>query len=307
MRRRDFIGSLAGALVLPRLAWAQKPAAAPADAWPHFRGTPSLTGVSSSQVPAALKRQWVWESGPDVPVDSSPAIVGGVVYVGTAAGELVALGLDDGKLRWRYKAGESIGESSPAVAGGRVFIGDLDGAIHAVNAADGKRVWAYKTQSEIKSSPLVVGDVVLIGSYDASLYALGAADGKQRWTVKTDNYVHGTPAVVDGIAYFAGCDEIFHAVRVSRRTAGFLHVGNCLHRRLSSPRRGRRLLRHVRQPGRRLRDRRAEGEVALRASRPQVPVLFLGGGAGRHGRPRAAAIGWCMRSTRRPARRAGLT
>jgi outer membrane protein assembly factor BamB len=167
MRRREFIGSLAGALLLPRLAWAQKAAAAPADAWPHFRGTAGLTGVSSSAVPAALKRQWVWESGPDVPVDSSPAIVGGVVYVGTAAGELVALGLDDGKLRWRYKAGESIGESSPAVAAGRVFIGDLDGSLHAVNATDGKRLWSYKTQSEIKCSPLVVGDVVLIGSYDA--------------------------------------------------------------------------------------------------------------------------------------------
>ena len=51
-------------------------------------------------------------------MDSSPAIVDGVVYVGTAAGELVALALTDGALRWRYKAGESIGESSPAVAGG---------------------------------------------------------------------------------------------------------------------------------------------------------------------------------------------
>ena len=113
-------------------------AAAPADAWPHFRGTPALTGVSASTVPPSLKRQWVWEAGADVPVDSSPAIVGGVVYVGTAAGELVALALADGTLRWRYKAGESIGESSPAVADGRVFIGDLDGAVHAVNAADGK-------------------------------------------------------------------------------------------------------------------------------------------------------------------------
>ena len=60
-------------------------------------------------------------------VESSPAIVGGVVYVGTAAGELVALDLAGGALKWRYKAGESIGESSPAVAGGRVYIGDLDG------------------------------------------------------------------------------------------------------------------------------------------------------------------------------------
>src|SRR5687767_2234742 len=215
MDRREFISVVVSAAACPHLLKAQAGAiAAPADAWPHFRGTASLTGVSSSQVPSTLKRLWVWEAGPDIAVDSSPAIVGGVVYVGTAAGELVAIGLNDGKLRWRYKAGESIGESSPAVAAGRVFIGDLDGTVHAVNASDGKGLWTHKTKSEIKSSPTVAADLVLIGSYDGVLYGLGAADGKLRWSVKTENYVHGTPAIADGTAHFAGCDEVFHAVRV---------------------------------------------------------------------------------------------
>ncbi|MEK7829785.1 MAG: PQQ-binding-like beta-propeller repeat protein, partial [Acidobacteriota bacterium] len=40
-------------------------------------------------------------------------------------------------------------------------------------------------------------------------------DGKTVWRFKTDNYVHGTPAVVDGVAYFAGCDEIFHGIRIA--------------------------------------------------------------------------------------------
>src|SRR5687767_6859117 len=215
MDRRSFLVSLVGALSLrPTLAAQGSIAAAPADAWPHFRGTAALTGVSSSHVPSTLKRLWVWEAGPNMAIDSSPAIVGGVVYVGTGAGELVAVGLADGKLRWRYKAAESIGESSPAVAAGRVFIGDLDGAVHAVNVSDGKRIWTYKTKSEIKSSPTVAADLVLIGSYDGVLYGLGAADGKLRWSVKTENYVHGTPAIADGTAHFAGCDEVFHAVRV---------------------------------------------------------------------------------------------
>ena len=67
--------------------------------------------------------------------------------MGTATGELIAVGLADGKLRWRYKAGEAIGESSPAVANGRVFVGDLIGVVHAVNIADGKPIWTFKTQS----------------------------------------------------------------------------------------------------------------------------------------------------------------
>ena len=98
-----------------------------------------------------------------------------------------------------------------------MLVGDLGGIVHAVNVADGKAAWTFKTRSEVKSSPVVVGDVVLIGSYDGTLYGLGLADGKPRWEVKTNNYVHGTPAVLDGVAYFAGCDEVFRAVRASRR------------------------------------------------------------------------------------------
>ena len=124
--------------------------AAPPNAWPQFRGSYSLTGISSTTIAPAPKLAWAWEGGEAF--DSSPAIVDDVVYAGTATGELIAVGLADGKLRWRYKAGEAIGESSPAVANGRVFIGDLIGVVHAVNVADGKPIWTFKTQSEIKSS-----------------------------------------------------------------------------------------------------------------------------------------------------------
>jgi eukaryotic-like serine/threonine-protein kinase len=61
---------------------------------------------------------------------------------------------------------------------------------------------------------VVSGALALMGSYDGGLYAFGAADGKPRWTVKTENYVHGTPSLSGGNAHFAGCDEVFHAVRL---------------------------------------------------------------------------------------------
>jgi len=179
MDRRTFLLACAGLAAAPRaFAFQGKPQGSPADSWAQFRGTSSLTGVSQTTIAAAPKLAWVWEGGEAF--DSSASIVDGVVYVGTATGELIAVGLADGKLRWRYKAGEAIGESSPTVAGGRVFIGDLIGVVHAVNVADGKPLWTFKTQSEIKSSPVVVGDILLMGSYDGNLYGLDAATGKQR-------------------------------------------------------------------------------------------------------------------------------
>src|SRR5688500_3674020 len=70
------------------------PAVAPADAWPQFRGSYALTGISATTIAPAPKLAWAWEGGEAF--DSSPAIVDGVVYAGTATGELIAVGLADG-------------------------------------------------------------------------------------------------------------------------------------------------------------------------------------------------------------------
>jgi outer membrane protein assembly factor BamB len=130
---------------------ASSPAAAPADAWRQFRGTPNLTGVSASAPPASLNVLWSYDTK-DV-IDSSAAIVDGVVYVGAGNGDLLALDLASGKLRWKYTTGNLIGESSPSVGDGAVYIGDLGGLLHAVNVKNGSRLWTFTTGSEIKSSP----------------------------------------------------------------------------------------------------------------------------------------------------------
>jgi outer membrane protein assembly factor BamB len=214
LNRRDFLrGATVFALLSathysPTTAHSQS-----ADAWPQFRGNYNNTGVSPSQLPAELKLLWTYDAG-DI-IESSAAIAGGVVYVGTAKSALVAIDLQTGGLKWSYKTPDAIGESSPAVGGGMVFVGDLSGIFHAVDAATGRGIWSYKTGAEIKSSPVIVGDRVLIGSYDGALYCFNARDGRTFWSFKTDNYVHCTPSVANGVAYIAGCDEIFHGIRIS--------------------------------------------------------------------------------------------
>jgi len=186
---------------------------APAENWSQFRGNPQLTGVSQSNVPTSLKPLWTWEAGESI--ESSAAIVGGTVFVGSQKGELTALSLENGSVYWKFDTGNPIGESSPAFANGVVFIGDLGGWLNALNASDGKKLWAFKTNGEIKSSPVVVGDRVLIGSYDEQLYCLSARNGSLLWKVKTNGPVHSTPGIADGVAFIAGCDELFRAIRVA--------------------------------------------------------------------------------------------
>ena len=185
----------------------------PAENWSQFRGNHQLTGVSQSNVPTTLKPLWTYEAGGSI--ESSAAIVGGTVFVGTEKGELVALSLENGNVYWKYSTGSSIGESSPAYSGGVVYIGDLGGTLHAVNASDGKQVWTAKTGSEIKSSPVVYGDRVLIGSYDEHLYCFSARNGSVLWKFRTQGPVHATPGIASGMAFIAGCDEVFRAIRIS--------------------------------------------------------------------------------------------
>jgi len=190
--------------------WAQD---TPADNWSQFRGNHSLTGVSQSNVPTSLKQLWTYEAGDSI--ESSAAIVGSTVFVGSQKGELVALSLENGSVYWKFATGSSIGESSPAFSGGVVYIGDLGGWLNAINASDGKKLWAFKTNGEIKSSPVVFGDRVLIGSYDEHLYCLSARNGSLLWKFKTNGPVHSTPGISEGLAFIAGCDEMFRAIRVA--------------------------------------------------------------------------------------------
>ena len=117
------------------LALSLRPRRRPRPNWPQFRGTARLTGVATAAPPATLALKWTYEAGESV--ESSAAIVDGAVYVGSTKGELLALDLETGKLRWKYATGPNgfIGESSPAVADGAVFVGDLAGTVHAVSAA----------------------------------------------------------------------------------------------------------------------------------------------------------------------------
>ena len=180
---------------------AAKPNAAPpataADTsdWPMFRGNPQLTGVATGSLAAKLELAWTFKA--EDSVESSAAIVGNTVFIGSDSNALHALDLATGKLRWTYRASGAV-KASPAVSDGVVFVGDDSGEFHAVNAATGRTNWTFKAEGEILSSANCVGDRVLFGSYDENLYCLNAADGKLVWKFQRAGRVHATDAVVDG-------------------------------------------------------------------------------------------------------------
>jgi uncharacterized repeat protein (TIGR01451 family) len=133
-------------------------------------------------------------------VISSPAVANGVVYIPSTDGNVYALNAGTGALLWSYNIRPS-GFSSPAVANGVVYVGSDDGNVYALNASTGAKLWSYATGQSVDSSPAVANGVVYIGSGDGTVYALNATTGAKLWSYSTGSSVESSPAVANGVVY----------------------------------------------------------------------------------------------------------
>jgi len=159
----------------------------PGDAWPRFRATPTLTGVSQTALPRPLKLRWTYQAGTSIE-ESSPAVRAGVVYVGDLDGVFHAVDAATGKPRWTFKTEGEI-RSSPNVAGDRVYFGSYDQTIYGLSAVTG--------------TPAIDRDTVYVSGCDEQLRAINAATGRQRFALPLDAYT-GASAAVDGGEVFVG-------------------------------------------------------------------------------------------------------
>lgn len=189
-------------------------AASDAENWPLFRGDAKAAGVATSKLPE--KPEVLWKiTVPNGAFESTPVIVGGVVYIGDLDGKLYALDLASGKEKWSVKVDSGF-IASPAVRDGRIFLGDIDGVCRCFNAADGKLLWEFAAEAEVDSSANFWKDNVLFGSQDRFLYCLSAADGKLVWKHGIEDQIRCTPTVVEDRAFVAGCDSRLHIIDLAK-------------------------------------------------------------------------------------------
>jgi outer membrane protein assembly factor BamB len=229
--------------VLSAQAGAPPPVAEPGPAavidWPQFRFNDKRTGVNRfetqlnrTNVPF-LSLEWQAQLGSLVTF-SSPAVVGGVVYIGSSDGRLWAFPADGcGQSLcttplWRSTNLFQILDS-PIVANGIVYVGSQtsftsnDGKLNAFSAsgcgsAECPPLWQGLAgrESILESSPAVANGVVFVGAFDGRLYAFdadgcGAATCQPLWKGRTGGMIESSPTVSGGVVYIGSDDGKLYA------------------------------------------------------------------------------------------------
>ena len=207
-----------------------------------------VSGCTAGMGPRMCNPLWMGQTGGSI--ESSPAVSGGVVYVGSEDGNLYAFdatGVNgcSGAPKtciplWTAKAGDPLYYpivSSPAVANGVVYIGSYNGKLYAFDAAGVtgcggspktcSPLWTGATGGNIDvSSPAVANGVVYIGSLDRKLYAFGTSCNSgggtctPLWTGDTGGAISSSPAVANGVVYVGSNSDKVHAYAVGCASAG---------------------------------------------------------------------------------------
>ena len=141
----------------------------------------------------------------DIPLGTyliaSPAVIGDILYVGSYAGEVVAMDWRKKEKVWTYKPSdrEFPIHSSAAVNDKYVIVGGQDKQLHCIHRQTGKKAWIFKARGQVNSSPVIVGDRVFVGSNDGNLYGINIDTGTEVFRFTDGRPFSASPAVGDGV------------------------------------------------------------------------------------------------------------
>ena len=149
-------------------------------------------------------------------------------------GEVVALSVGTGELRWSRRIGAS--ETSPLLVGNRLYVGDWLGKVYCLDARTGKTLWTFTAGGAVKGGVAIEGKHLFVGAYDGHVYALNPATGRLIWRASGDPRLFGhgtfysTPAVAYDRVYIGSTDGKIYSFgaqtgrrRWSHSTGGYVY------------------------------------------------------------------------------------
>jgi len=144
-------------------------------------------------------------------------VEGDTAYVGDNRGNVYAVGIATGKLRWTARTGGFL--TVPLAVSDGLVVATLQASrtaqprVVALKASDGSRAWTTEVGGGVFASPPAIdGDRVVAGFSDQTVRAFGLADGVERWSARMNGpiYFSGAPAVTpDAIVAVDALGEVY--------------------------------------------------------------------------------------------------
>jgi alcohol dehydrogenase (cytochrome c) len=176
-----------------------------------------------------LKVAWTANVDARGPLEVSPIVWQGTMYVTSSHNDVYALNAKTGKIKWHFPYNPHViafsANRGVALADGKVYEATLDGHLIALDAATGKPVWNIMAAHDPRNTfftmqPVPYKHMILLGASNGDwggigyLSAFDAATGKRLWDWKTipgpgepghntwagDSWKRGGAAIWSGIA-----------------------------------------------------------------------------------------------------------
>jgi len=135
-----------------------------------------------------------------------------LVITTNTAGEIKALDIRKGKVRWTFATGAKI-YSTPAAEGKTVVAASANGMVHALDLRQGKLLWSFESGQPAVASPVISDGKVFITGSSGKCYALGLNDGRLLWSNKMiDGFVETIPLIYRGLLIFGTWNNHLYAI-----------------------------------------------------------------------------------------------
>ena len=102
----------------------------------------------------------------------APAALGRHLVVPDKSGDLVALDVAHGGVRWRVP-GTAAFSIQPMILGDRIVAGDAAGRLHMFDGDDGGTIWTVDLGSPITGEGVLIHELIVVGTADGRLVGVG--------------------------------------------------------------------------------------------------------------------------------------
>jgi len=197
----------------------------------HFFTFLLLVFVGGTFPSSGDAEEWklLWKHNNHSTAYSDPALVEGVIYVGSEDHHFYALHAKDHQVIWSFPTqGQIHGE--PLVTQEHVYFESDDRKLYKLHRDSGKLAWSFEIEpsgsvrhdyvffNKTSSKPAVKDGKVYFGTGNHRAYCLNDADGTLLWSFQAADRIRTDPVFHDGNVYFVSFGPVLYAINAETGT-----------------------------------------------------------------------------------------